>query len=246
MNHEIAAWMKTIYKGLAKSDRDSLGRTMSKYQYTTGNNFEIFRTINFPKVPDMNIFHLMQLLARFDIVDPLPREADRWKFVLNIAIEYHWKDDIKSILQNMTFINMKKYDLSNDEKIVDIFSIYHDSFKRCRDKNESLFSIAQFIAKHEMLKISYISFYNDGKVFAAITYNRDKRKNIVVHRFFVKDQQAYLYDRNFDLIQREDLHFAQCMEIKEIKENEKDDDIFSYFDTEYEVFHGCNQNNSNF
>lgn len=209
---DVKNWLASAMKCLSNGDAKSLKKAISNFTKTT-NEFEKFRDVYFPKAPDLNIYHLVQLLARFDFAEPLPREADRWKFVLNLAIEQQWSTTLEQILLKANFINMKKIQpLKNCSQVFDGFVHAMQHMKNGGDEK----NCASFIAGFEIESLSYVTILMTDQIFATITYKREKTKNIIVHRFVCCKGRGFLYNREFDLIESREIDmffnhlFADC------------------------------------
>lgn len=195
---ELNYWLSKTVKNLQKGDADSLKKTVRSF-HNLNNDFEKFRDVYFPRIPDMNIFHLFQLLSRFNIVQSLPREADRWKIILNLSVQQQWSTRLESMLSNAKFITMKRTSVEHNEFYGKIFEGFIEVYNHMKI-NTPIETITNFIAGFETDDLSYCTLVNYDNFFAAITYRKENKKNIIIHRFICLNGQGYLYNRDFGMI----------------------------------------------
>lgn len=230
---ELNSWLSKTIKNLQKGDADSLKKTVRSFR-NLNNSFEKFREIYFPRIPDMNIFHLFQLLSRFGLVQQLHREADRWKMILNLSVQQQWNNRLESMFRNAKFVTMKRISVEPNEYYGKLFEGFIEVYNLMK-QNTPLDSITDFIAGFETDDLSYCTLLLYENFFAAITYKKENKKNIVHHRFFCMNGQGYLYNRDFGMVSSQNysrhinLGDYECFSSFLVNEKKLDEDIEKMF-----------------
>lgn len=208
---EIQEFLRETLINYNKGDAESLKRCVEGF-VNLRKDFEKYRQDYLSKVPEMNIYHFVQFLAQHGLAGKLPREGDRIKFVLNLAIQQQWKPVLKKKFHHVIFYNMKRVfgnPAIETSSLIDGIKNIHQMSK----SNANVNDIMVYIASIEKCNLSYVTYYHENDTTIVITYIKNKTKNQILHKCIYIENQIFIYDRFRNLEFRD-----STLDIKQTKE----------------------------
>ncbi|EAX88893.1 hypothetical protein TVAG_112470 [Trichomonas vaginalis G3] len=188
---ELQRFLNQTSINYSRGDSDSLKRCLSHF-INLRRDFETFRRENLHKTPDVNIYHFVQFLALHGLTTRLPREADRFKFVLNLAIQQQWCDNLVNIFQYVKFTpmaNVQRCLLHPTFSLFEGFCLVHQmALENCLYQN-----IVNIIPQFEPFILSYITFYHYQDTTIVITYTKERKKNRMIHKYICINDDIWIY-----------------------------------------------------
>ncbi|EAX91628.1 hypothetical protein TVAG_307040 [Trichomonas vaginalis G3] len=176
--------------------------SIEKLKNVRGDDFRKYLKETYGRLPPYkNIFELMQFLSLFNIVNALPRIADRQSIILYASMQEQWDRKIKYIFPGKVFfICMKKMEefhefcknkYSSEDELKDCFMNVVNMMNTCK---RNVKEIAKYIAKFEQEVVSYVTLFAFDGYTGAITYKKDSRsKNIIMHKMMFDGEKLSIY-----------------------------------------------------
>lgn len=202
--HEISKLIAQTKK-YSRGDADSIRRACMGF-FDLKKDFENFRNARFPKAPDVNIYHFVQFLAKIGLAKKLPREADRFKLILNLSIQQQWSEPLKHIFSHTHFIKLKGMSqelITGQIKTAEIFKSIIRSILR-QDSFEELTN--NFTILDNRIK-TFVTYYYWGGTIIIITYEKlQSKKNQIINYYLYMNNRIRIYNADKQLIHDEAYH----------------------------------------
>lgn len=197
--NEIKKLVAQAKANYSRGDAESIKRCCQTF-IDLRKDFENFRQARLQKVPDVNIYHFVQFLAMQGMAKKLPREADRFKLILNLSIQQQWTEALKNIFTHTAFISLKGIPQQAKSHKFDISEIFKSiiSLVLYRHRNKDL--IRKLSLLDNCIK-SYVTYYHYGNVIILITYEKwIAKKNQILSYYLYMNNQIKIYNSEKKII----------------------------------------------